>query len=113
MTTRMYVTEHTLSGLTDAHLRSMRLALAETSRRLSLSGKPIELVDCTYLPERRLVCTFSAASATVVREAIDLAQLPRPTVSRCLPPDGELSADAIAAPAEPTPEAGVDRHIGS
>jgi Protein of unknown function (DUF4242) len=77
-----YLTEHTVSGMTDVHLRSARAALAETTRRLSLTGKPIRFLDCSYVSEQRLVCRFAATDETQVRQALELAQLPLPAVCR-------------------------------
>jgi hypothetical protein len=83
----VYLTEHTLPGMTDDHLRSVRAALTETSRRLSLVGTPIRLLECSYLADQRLRCTFTATAETQVRQALELAQLPLPTMCRPLDSD--------------------------
>jgi hypothetical protein len=75
----VWITEHILTGLTNAHLVSVRSALDEIARRMSVTGQPIRLLECSYLPPQRLVCTFAAVDENQVREACDLAQLPRPT----------------------------------
>ena len=80
----VYLTEHVLPGLTDDHVRSVRAALTETSRRLSHTGESIRLLECTYLATE-LRCTFAATAESQVRQALELAQLPLPT--KCEPLD--------------------------
>jgi len=92
---RVYVTEHTVSPMTDAHLRAVRVALAETTRRLNLAGNPIRLLECSFVPRQGLTCTFSATAETQVRQAIDLAQLPLPTVCRRVDSDAELASGRL------------------
>jgi hypothetical protein len=89
----VYLTEHTLPGISDDHLRSVRTALAETSRRLTLAGKPIRLLECSYVPEQRLRCRFAATAEAQVRQALELAQLPLPAVCRALDSDSWLRSD--------------------
>jgi hypothetical protein len=79
----VYLTEHVLPGLTDDHVRSVRAALTETSRRLSRTGEPIRLLECSYLAAE-LRCTFAATAENQVRQALELAQLPLPTTCRPL-----------------------------
>jgi hypothetical protein len=91
----VYVTEHAMSRMTDAHLRSVRVALTETTRRLSLAGNPIHLLECSYVPQQRLICKFAATGETQVRQAVDLAQLPLPTVCRPADSDTELASGRL------------------
>jgi hypothetical protein len=79
----VYLTEHVLPGLTNDHVRSVRAALRETSRRLSHTGEPIRLLECSYLADQ-LRCTFAATAEAQVRRALELAQLPLPTTCRPL-----------------------------
>jgi len=78
----VYVTEHAIAGLTADHMRSVRAALTETSRRLSLAGKPTRLLQCNYLAQHELICRFDAIAEADVRQAIILAQLPLPVSFR-------------------------------
>jgi hypothetical protein len=73
----IYVTEHTLTGLTDSHVQSLQSVLRQTSIRLTDAGKPIRLLCCSRPTPHRLVCTFAASSEAFVRQAMDIAQLPR------------------------------------
>jgi hypothetical protein len=108
----VYVTEHTFGDMTDAHLRSVRAALAETTRRLSLAGKPIRFLDCSYVPEQRLLCRFAATAETQVRQALELAQLPLPAVCRLA--DSEMrSGRPSGRGTEPMGEAIGDGEVGS
>lgn len=93
----VFLTEHNLTGLTDAHLRSVRAALTETTRRISLSGSQIQLLECRYVLEQRLVCTFAADSEAQVRRALDLAQLPHPRVCRSASRDLASELDSSSA----------------
>jgi hypothetical protein len=112
-TTHVFLTEHGLTGLTDAHLRSVRAALTETTRRTSLSGGQIQLLDCRYVLGQRLVCTFAASSEAQVRRAVDLAQLPHPGVFRSAGPDpGIESGTSSAIESSLMPAAGVDGETG-
>ena len=72
----IYVTEHTLTGMTDAHLQSLQSVLTQTSIRLTDAGKPIRLLCCSCPTPHVLVCTFAANSEEFVRQALDIAQLP-------------------------------------
>jgi hypothetical protein len=54
--------------MTDIHLRSVRVALDETTRRLSRAGHQIHMLVCSYVPRLRLICTFAATSETQVRQ---------------------------------------------
>ena len=87
---RVYVTEHIWPGMTDAHLHSVHAALAETTRRLILAGTPIRFLDCSYVPERRLLCRFAATAEVDVRQALELAQFPLPAVCRPIDSLSEL-----------------------
>jgi hypothetical protein len=78
----VYLTEHNLSGMTEGHLRSVRIALAEISRRLTVAGTPIQLLECSYAPDGRLVCRFAATSELNVLRGLELAQLPLPAICR-------------------------------
>jgi hypothetical protein len=72
----IYVTEHTLTGMTDAHLQSLQSVLTQTSIRLTDAGKPIRLLCCSCRTPQLLVCTFAANSEAFVRQTLDIAQLP-------------------------------------
>jgi hypothetical protein len=93
----VYLSEHAVAGLTAEHLRSLRTALTQTTRRLSLAGEPIHLLQCSYLDQQLLICRFAAASEREVRQAINLAQLPLPTALRQdIPISGDSSSNATA-----------------
>jgi len=72
-----YVVERNLLGLTEKHVATMQVALAEASRRLTASGSPVHYRGTTFLPaQSRWFCLFEASSVDRVKAVNETAQVP-------------------------------------
>jgi hypothetical protein len=73
----VYMVERTLPGATLESLDVMRRAAEEACRAYSTTEKPIHYLRSTFAPgESRCHCLFEAASADLVRDVNDAAELP-------------------------------------
>jgi len=81
----MFMTEHTLPGMTSHNLAVVQRGLLEAGRRLTVAGRPVRYLRGTYVPAQgRWICLFEAADKEAVRKAIEIAQVPRADVEEVL-----------------------------
>ena len=72
-----YLVERSLPGLTQKHLATMQVALAEASRRLTASGSLVRYRGTTFLPaQSRCLCLFDATSVDRVKAVNETAHVP-------------------------------------
>ena len=82
----LYVVEHRLRDVGEAHLEALRDALQEITRRMDgAAGSAIRYVRSTVIAEEdRCICLFEASSEAVVRRANELAQVPIASIAEAL-----------------------------
>jgi hypothetical protein len=84
-TAQIFLAERTAPAMSQVDLHAIHSVLAKASRRLSESGRPVQLLRSTYLPTRRQwIGTFRAATAETVHRAVEIAQLPSVQVSQAI-----------------------------
>jgi hypothetical protein len=75
----VFMTEHTLAGMTPGSLAAFQRGFHEASRRLSAAGRPIRFLRGVYVPSQaRWIRLFAAADKEAVHKVMEIAQVPRP-----------------------------------
>ena len=73
----VYLTERYLPGITLEQLTAVRSAAQETSRRFTAEGRPVRYIRSLFAPgDGRCLCQFEAATARIIQEVNEAAQLP-------------------------------------
>ena len=73
----VYLTERYLPGITLEQLTAVSAVARDTSRRFTAEGKPVRYIRSLFVPgEGRCLCQFEAATARVIQEVNEAAQLP-------------------------------------
>jgi len=83
----LYVVEHRLRDVGDAHLAALRDALSEITQRLNAGddGEAIHYIRSTVVAiEDRCICLFEATSEALVRRANELAQVPIASIAEAV-----------------------------
>ena len=76
-TSRVFMVDRDLPGITMEQLAGAQRAAIETSQRFTAEGKPIRYIRTTFVPgEARCLCLFAAPDAATVRAVNEAAQLP-------------------------------------
>lgn len=84
---KVFMSEHSLPGMTARTLEAVERGLLEAGRRLTAAGQPVQYVRGIYVPgQGRWICLFAAAEEDAVHRAIDLAQIPRTDVHEVVDP---------------------------
>lgn len=82
---KFFIVDWVLPVASLADLHAAHRALDEAGRRLRAHGEPVRCVRSTYVPARgRWLCLFSASSASTVRKAHEIAQIPVSTVDEAI-----------------------------
>ena len=73
----VYLVDRDLPGITMDQLGAAQKAAIETSERFTSEGKPVRYIRSTYVPgESNCMCLFEAASADMVKEVNEAANIP-------------------------------------
>jgi hypothetical protein len=76
-TTRVFMVERDLPGISLEQLARAQRAAIEMSRRFARDGKPVRYMRSAYIPqEGRCMCFFEARDARMVQEVNNAAMLP-------------------------------------
>ena len=73
----VYLVDRDLPGITMEQLGAAQKAAIDTSERFTSEGKPVRYIRSTYVPgESNCMCLFEAASADMVKEVNEAANIP-------------------------------------
>jgi uncharacterized protein DUF4242 len=83
--TKLFVVDRRLPGITRDALAMLQAALVDASRRLTARDEPIRYLRTTYVSEQgRLLCLFEARTAEAVRVVNETAQVPYSSIAEAL-----------------------------
>ena len=72
-----YLVERRLPGLTEQQLKAAAMRAKVSTSQMTQEGTPVRYLRSMYIPgEEKCFCLFEAASADVVKQANERAQLP-------------------------------------